>query len=67
MWHRRVEKDPDAEKAVREAKENLKRVKARDPEVQRVARESKMFRQQNHFADQLGPLFSPPSPRKERP
>lgn len=57
MWHRRVEKDPDAEKAVREAKKNLAAVKARDPEVHRVAEESKRLRRENHFAQDLQQLF----------
>lgn len=59
MWFRRTEnaKDLEATAALSDAEQQLNKVKAREQEVQVLARESREFRKRNHFADSLQALF----------
>lgn len=46
--------DPKESKdALEEATENLRRAKARSPEVREVASKLRLMRERNHFAEQL--------------
>jgi len=49
----RKEVGEDAEKALKDASANLRRVKARSPEVSEVAKKLREMRERNHFAEQL--------------
>lgn len=66
MWFQRnkvPKPHPEAEKAVLESKQVLRRVQARTEEVHEVAEASREFRRQNHFADSLQQIFgSTPGP-----
>lgn len=58
MCFRRTRKsNPEAERALAEAKEHLTEARDRNQEVRSVAEASKEFRRKNHFADQLQTLF----------
>lgn len=43
----------EAEQAVADAHDNLKRIERRTPEVEEVVRKLKLIRERNHFAEQL--------------
>lgn len=53
----RVTVNPEALKAVEDAQKNLQKVKAREPEVRKVAEASKKLRMENHLAINLRRLI----------
>lgn len=60
MWFQRIRKpktNPDAEKAIRDSEESLRKVQARTQEVHEVAEASRKFRRENHFAIDLQNVF----------
>lgn len=58
MWFQKTSPpNLDADKALRDAEKNLKRVQQRDPEIRAITEASKEFRRKNHFAADLQALF----------
>lgn len=53
MWFRSQNDKKDSEKALADAKRNLKRVQKRNEEVSEVADALKKIRERNHFAEEL--------------
>ena len=59
MWFQRRDKpNNEAQKALRDAESNLKRVKDRGDEVTELADAFREFRQRNHFAEQIEEIIS---------
>lgn len=70
MWSLRHHRaDPQAEKAVREAQEHLKKTKARTPEVRAISTALRTMREKNGFAEQLDAIMEGGSqwPKTSRP
>lgn len=53
MRFRRRKADHESVKALREAEDNLRKTKARSPEVREVASALRLMRERNHFAETL--------------
>lgn len=60
MRLRRPKANPEAKKALENATEHLERIKARGPEVSRVATAIRTMRERNHFIEQLQPFVEGP-------
>ena len=54
---KRLDESREATLAVVKAREELQKVKEREPEVQAVSQASRDFRRKNHFAEALQLLF----------
>lgn len=52
-FRRRSKTDVESEKALEDAKKNLRKVRSRSSEVSRVANALKDIRERNHFAEQM--------------
>jgi predicted ATPase with chaperone activity len=61
MWflRRRHDSGEDADKALKEAEENLRIVQERNNEVTKIAKDLSDLRKKNHFAEQLEELLQP--------
>lgn len=60
MWFRKSRtpiEEGDSGRALRDAKENLERVKSRDEDVKDVAGALRNWREENHFRERLQELF----------
>lgn len=53
MWFRRRDKGEESAAALKDAKQNLRIVQKRGPEVSRVADALKDMRERNHFGEAL--------------
>lgn len=51
MLFRRRKPDPESQQALTDATETLRRAKARNPEVREVAKQLRLMRERNHFAE----------------
>lgn len=62
MWYPRRKKNEgeDAKRALEDAHANLRRIKARSPEVSTVATNLRVLRERNHFVEQLQVIMEGP-------
>ena len=58
MWTRKDKDHGEANRGLKNARENLEKVKSRGDEVSQVAQELKTARERNHFAEQLQLIFT---------
>ena len=52
--------NPEAEKALADADQNLKRIKERTAEVKEISKTSRIMRERNHFREQLEHIMGGP-------
>lgn len=57
MLFRRNQPEGDPDRALREARETVKRVKSREREVKTIAAKARTFRERNHISEQVDEII----------